>query len=174
MNVSKATPGDVPELVSLINHAYRGGESSVRGWTSEAHLLDGARIDEETLTGYFNQLDAVMLKYTNESGQIKACVYLQEQPGKLYLGMLTVSPALQAQGVGRGLLAAAERYAKEANKQIVTMTVINSRHELISWYERRGYKHTGELLPFHGDEKFGKPKTFLQLAVMEKIVNGED
>lgn len=174
MDISKANSGDVPELVTLINNAYRGGETSLLGWTSEAHLMDGMRIDKKTLTGYFDQPDTTILKYTDEDGQIKACVYLQEQPEKLYLGMLTVSPALQAQGVGRRLLATAEQYAKQANKQIVTMTVINSRRELINWYERRGYKFTGELLPFHGDEKFGKPKTFLQLAVMEKVVNGVD
>ena len=39
-----ATPADVPALVALVNSAYRG-ESSRAGWTTEADLLDGQRVD---------------------------------------------------------------------------------------------------------------------------------
>ena len=39
------------------------------------------------------------------------------------------------------------------------MTVISVRDELIAWYERRGYRRTGELSPFpYGDERFGIPQ----------------
>jgi len=48
------------------------------------------------------------------------------------------------------------------------MTVISTRHELISWYERRGYKATGEIQPFHDGTKFGVPKQRIELIVLEK------
>ena len=39
------------------------------------------------------------------------------------------------------------------------MTVIVQRTELIAWYERRGYRRTGERKPFpYGDERFGLPQ----------------
>jgi hypothetical protein len=39
------------------------------------------------------------------------------------------------------------------------MTVIVQRTELIGYYERRGYRRTGELHPFpYGDERFGLPQ----------------
>jgi hypothetical protein len=38
------------------------------------------------------------------------------------------------------------------------LTVIAQRVELIAWYERRGYRCTGETRPFpYGDERFGVP-----------------
>ena len=39
---------DVPQLVSLVNSAYRGDESRA-GWTTEAELLAGQRTDPESL-----------------------------------------------------------------------------------------------------------------------------
>ena len=39
------------------------------------------------------------------------------------------------------------------------MTVIDLRSELIHWYERRGYRRTGEYKPFpYGDPRFGIPR----------------
>jgi hypothetical protein len=39
------------------------------------------------------------------------------------------------------------------------MTVISARADLIAWYERRGYRRTGQMSPFpYGDERFGIPQ----------------
>jgi len=167
MAVSKAIISDVSELNLLVNSAYRG-ESSKQGWTTEAHLLDGLRIDEETLNGYFNAPGVFILKYVNEDGHITGCVYLEERHPKLYVGMFSVSPSLQGKGIGRELLLAAEDHARQINCQTLTMTVISTRHELISWYQRRGYQATGEILPFHAGTRFGIPKQPIELIVMEK------
>jgi ribosomal protein S18 acetylase RimI-like enzyme len=169
MPVTKAVRTDVPELNILVNSAYRG-ETSKKGWTTEANLLDGIRIDEETLYRYFDNPDITILKNLDDDGQITGCVYLEVQPPKLYVGMFSVSPYLQAKGVGRKLLLAAEVFAKEINCPILTMTVISTRLELISWYERRGFKATGEIKPFHHDKRFGIPKAAIELIVMEKEV----
>jgi hypothetical protein len=38
-------------------------------------------------------------------------------------------------------------------------TVLAQRGELIAWYERRGFRRTGEARPFpYGDARFGLPK----------------
>jgi len=170
MTISKATLNDVPGLALLVNTAYRGKES-LKGWATEAHLLDGLRIDEETLTGYFGDENTTILKYENDAGQLEACVYLQIRGDKVYLGMLSVLPHLQDKGIGRQLLEAAEAFAKENSCQAIFMTVISSRRELINWYERRGYKRTGEVLPFHDDEKFGVPREPIELLVLEKVID---
>ena len=39
-----ATAEDLPDLHALVHGAYRG-DSARRGWTHEADLLDGQRID---------------------------------------------------------------------------------------------------------------------------------
>jgi ribosomal protein S18 acetylase RimI-like enzyme len=79
-----------------------------------------------------------------------------------------VSPALQAKGIGKQLLAAAELYASEQGCQAVEMTVISIRHELIAWYNKRGYHSTGISKPFPVDDKFGIPKQPLEFIVLEK------
>ena len=168
--ITKATTADAAELTSLVNSAYRG-ESSQRGWTSEAHLLDGIRIDEATLTENLQADDTTILKYTGDDGRILACVYLQERShNRLYLGMLTVSPTLQANGIGRQLLHEAEIWATKLNCHTIFMTVISTRLELIAWYERRGYRNTQQVEPFHDTKRFGIPKTHIELAVLEKEV----
>ena len=50
------------------------------------------------------------------------------------------------------------------------MTVISKRAELIAFYERRGYRRTGETEPFpYGQERFGVPKVDdLEFAVLTK------
>ncbi len=167
--ISAATLQDVPELNILINSAYRG-ESSKKGWTTEEHLLDGIRTDEGDLSELIKKENATILKYT-ESGKIIGSVYLEKQVDKLYLGMLTVSPELQGGGIGKKLIQAAEDLAKENNIPKISMTVISVRKELIEYYERRGFKNTGETKPFPMDEpKFGLPKQNLAFIVMEKEV----
>ena len=170
MPITKAIISDTAELTKLVNSAYRG-ESSQKGWTTEAHLLDGIRIDEPTMAEYLQADDATILKYTNEDGQIIACVYLQQQKQRLYLGMLTVSPTLQANGIGRQLLHEAEKVAHSLNCSIIFMTVITARLELINWYERRGYHLTGKTEPFSSiPKRFGEPKEEIYLAILEKEI----
>lgn len=167
-SISVSILADVPQLVQLINSAYRG-ESSKKGWTTEADLLGGIRTDEEGLIELINKPNAVILKYI-EGEELTGCVYLKNQGSQLYLGMLTVSPAKQTGGIGKKLLKAAEIYAQQQGCSKVVMTVISVRHELIAWYVRHGYRITGERKPFPDDPRFGIPKQPLEFVVLEKML----
>lgn len=168
--IQKANPEDIPALVKLINSAYRG-ESSKKGWTTEADLLGGQRTDPDLLLATMQSPNSVILKYLNDQNEIEACVYLNKQESKMYLGMLTVNPELQAKGLGKIMMNAAEEYAIQQGCDSVIMTVISVRSELIAWYERRGYNDTGERKPFPmNDPKFGLPKQQLEFIVMEKML----
>ncbi|MGE5519149.1 MAG: GNAT family N-acetyltransferase [Candidatus Dadabacteria bacterium] len=166
-SISIATSTDVPQLVNLVNSAYRG-ERSRKGWTSEADLLDGIRTDIEAMEEMLQLKNAVILKYVDESQKIAGCVYLQKEREKLYLGMLTVNPTIQGKGIGKKLLQSSENYAKENDCSSIIMTVISVREELIRWYESKGYYNTGEKKPFPDDPRFGIPKQPLQFIVMKK------
>ncbi len=160
---------DAEEINALVNSAYRG-ELSKKGWTTEADLLDGVRTTPEGLNETLSNPAIIFLKYV-EHGQIKACVLLENQKEALYLGMLTVSPLLQGGGIGKKLLKAAEEKAKEYGLPKISMTVISIRAELIAWYERKGYKSTGEIKPFPKEDiSFGLPKQHLEFIVMEKAI----
>jgi ribosomal protein S18 acetylase RimI-like enzyme len=161
-----ATTNDIPALNKLVNSAYRG-DSSRKGWTTEADLLGGIRTSEDTLQEMFANPNAQILKYVR-GGQLLGCVYLEQKGHDLYLGMLTVSPELQAGGIGRQLLEAAEQMARDRQCRAITMTVIPQRHELLAWYERRGYQRTGGVHPFPDDPRFGEPKVPLSFIELEK------
>ena len=170
MNISRATIQDIPQLVTLINSAYRG-EQSKKGWTTEADLLGGLRTDPDSLKKMMNKQDAVILKFCNDDAELHGSVYLEKTENKMYLGMLTVSPLEQAKGIGKKLLSAAEKYTRDQKCLAVKITVISVRHELVNWYEKHGYYKTGETKPFPADEKLGLPKQPLELIVMEKQVH---
>ena len=140
--ITKATLQDIPALNILINSAYRG-ETSKKGWTTEANLLEGKRTNEEELTETILNPKNTILKYT-ENDKIIGSVLLVEKEHQLYLGMLTVSPELQNSGIGKKLLAEAENHAKSLGLSSIIMTVISVREELIAWYKRHGYVDTGE------------------------------
>lgn len=166
--ISIASEKDIQELNLLVNSAYRG-ESSKKGWTTEADLLDGVRTNEKSLNELFKKPGSVILKCTNKKNELIGCVHLQSQKNKLNLGMLTVSPVLQGGGIGKKLLLSSEKFAIENNFQYIVMTVISVREELIAWYERHGYRKTGETRPFPtGDPSFGIPLKPLEFIVLEK------
>lgn len=170
MQITTATIEDIPALVALINSAYRG-ESSKKGWTTEADLLLGElRTDEQSLGELLNKPGSMMLKYSTDNGHIAGCVFLQQHDRGLYLGMLTVSPDMQAGGIGRKMVRAAEDLAAEKNCPAVYMNVISLRSELIAWYERLGYEKTGETKPMPADHRFGVPVQPLEFVIMEKRI----
>lgn len=166
--ITPATAADIPALNQLVNSAYRG-DSSRKGWTTEADLLDGIRTDDAGLQAMLDNPSAEILTYKVDN-QLLGCVYLEKKADALYLGMLTVSPELQAGGIGRTLLGAAENQARAQGCRAVTMTVIPQRTELIAWYQRRGYQPTGETQPFPTGPQFGLPKEPLSFIVLEKVL----
>ncbi len=96
------------------------------------------------------------------------CVNLQQHGEKLYLGMFSVSPHLQGGGIGKQLLQAAEAYAKSVHCTAIYMAVISVRTELIQWYQRHGYKDTGERKCFKEDDLTGTHLQPLAFMTMEK------
>ncbi|AMW08928.1 GCN5 family acetyltransferase [Streptomyces qaidamensis] len=153
-----ATDADVDELVALIESAYRGDDSRA-GWTTEADILAGQRTDPEGVLEVIKSPDSRLLTVERDGG-IVACCQLEHQGENAYFGMFAVSPRLQGAGLGKVIIAEAERQARETwGVREMQMTVISVREDLIAWYERRGYRRTGRMTPFpYGDERFGVPQ----------------
>ena len=167
--LATATPADVPRLARLVNSAYRG-DSSRQGWTTEAHLLDGQRIDEAGLRDMLAAPNAAMLLCLGPDDVLLGSFYAEPVNDKLSLSMLAVAPAGQTQGVGKFLLQAAEDYGRQHGCTLSKMTVISVRAELIAYYERRGYHRTGATEAFPTDPRYGIPKQPLTLLVLEKAL----
>lgn len=168
-SLSVAGVEDISALEQLVNRAYRG-DSARAGWTHEADLLGGQRIDSRSIRELLKNDAVIIIKFTEE-GVITGCVCLEKQEKRLYLGMLTVMPNRQGAGIGKVLLGAAEAHARQLGLSVIEMTVITARTELIAWYERRGYINTGHVKPFPlEDPRFGIPKAFLEFVVLEKQI----
>ncbi|PZT70083.1 GNAT family N-acetyltransferase [Streptomyces sp. SW4] len=153
-----AVDADVDDLVALIESAYRG-DSSRAGWTTEADILQGQRTDPQGVLEVIESPGSRLLAVERD-GRIVACCQLEHRGAHAYFGMFAVSPALQGGGLGKLVLAEAERQARESwGATEMHMTVISVREDLIAWYERRGYRRTGRTTPFpYGDERFGVPQ----------------
>ncbi len=168
-----ATGTDIPALVSLVTSAYRG-DASKQGWTTEADMLDGQRIDADVLRRDIARTRSRIV-IAERDGLLLACAHVAEEDGAGYFGMFSVRPDLQGGGVGKALLGEAERVAREEwGLSAMRMTVIDIRDELIAFYERRGYARTGIKKPFpYGDDRYGIPKRDdLRFEVLEKPLTG--
>jgi ribosomal protein S18 acetylase RimI-like enzyme len=169
----RAISDDVPAIVALVESAYRGDESRA-GWTTEAELLDGQRTDEpEVRALVLGERSRIVLAEDAPTGALVGSVLLEDEGDCAYVGMFAVRPTLQAHGVGRAILAEAERLARdELGRALVRMTVIAQRPELLAWYQRRGYTLTGRREPFpYDEERCGKPRRAdLVFEVLEKRV----
>ena len=164
-----ATAADIPALVALVTSAYRG-DASRAGWTTEADILDGQRIDPEVLAADIARDRSVVL-LAERDGLLLACAHVAEEDGAGYFGMFAVRPDLQGGGVGKAMITEAERIAgQDWGLPVMRMTVIDIRESLIAFYERRGYARTGVTKPFpYGDERFGIPlRDDLRFEVLEK------
>lgn len=168
-----ATTADVDAIVALVESAYRG-ESGRRGWTTESHLLDGQRTDAADVRSLIERPGSRIV-LAERDGRLLASCHIERQGDNGYFGMFAVDPAGQRGGLGKLVLAEAERIAREEwHCRGMRMTVIVQREELIAWYNRRGYRRTGEYQPFpYGDERFGIPRRDdLRFEVLRKDFDG--
>ncbi len=166
----RATPADVPAIVTLVERAYRG-EPSRAGWTTEAELLDGQRTDPSEVHDLIaSQRSQILLARRGE--QLLGSMALTDEGETLYFGMFAVEPTAQSAGVGRAMLEEAERIGRAVGRARMRMTVIAQRPELLAWYARRGYRPTGAIETFpYGNPRFGEPKREdLYFVVLEKVL----
>jgi ribosomal protein S18 acetylase RimI-like enzyme len=170
--LTPARDDDVPQIVALMNRAYRG-IGARQGWNTEAGYISGNRTTADLLRAEMSaKPDASLLMWRDGEGDVpKGCVWLEPLGGDAwYLGSLTIDPERQNEGLGHALLALAEQWIAARGGKRVRMTVVNIREALIAWYGRRDYRPTGEINPFpYGDDRFGIPlRDDLSFVVLEK------
>jgi ribosomal protein S18 acetylase RimI-like enzyme len=169
-----ADEGDIERVVALVESAYRGEASKV-GWTTEADLLDGRRTGRDDIEAILAR-ERSQLLLAELGDEMIACAHVMVEDGAGYFGMFSVVPTQQGGGIGKKVLAEAERIVREEwGCEAMRMTVIDVREELIAFYERRGYRRTGIKKPFpYGDARFGLPKRDdLRFEVLEKPLRDE-
>ena len=170
--IRDAVAADIPALHQLIQSAYRG-EASRAGWTTEADLLDGQRTDPDELAGIIaDPAQSLLTAWRGDA--LVGCVLIADRgQGTGYFGMLSIRPTLQGGGLGRRLVEAAHAaLVGRFGARRVRISVFPQRETLIAWYERLGYRRSGDTLPFpYGNPRFGLPRRDdLHFVVMERTL----
>jgi ribosomal protein S18 acetylase RimI-like enzyme len=162
-----ASIADAPRVAALIERAYRGS-TAAKGWTNESDLLTGPRSSVTEVEALIRHPESRFVMAL-ANGEVVGTALLQKQHEGAYFGMFAIDPELQSGGVGKMVIARCESDAVQLwNAAWLRLTVISLRHELIGWYERRGFQRTGEREPFPFDTATGALRTDFDLVVMQK------
>ena len=170
IDLQRASESDLAGLAELMNAAY-GGTGDVAGWTHVKDFLVGDRTSVSALRAEIQASPRAQLLVVRNpaTGALRGSVWLEPRSATVwYLGSLTVDPREQNSGLGRRILDAAERRMAELGATRVVIDVLNVRGTLIAWYERRGYRLTGDARAFpYADNRYGVPQrpdlVFLEL-----------
>lgn len=170
MQIRLARPDEAAAIAALVQSAYRG-ESGRRGWTTESDLLSNDRIAADGVRAIIDGPDSAVLVGETD-GRLVVCAELRRHGDHTaYFGMFAVDPDQQTQGVGRQFLAAAEDFAVNAwSADSLRMQVIDARTELIQWYERRGYRLTGETIPMPAELLAVASRADMHFVVLAKPI----
>ena len=128
MTVRRAEMAEAPEVMRVINDAFRPAES---------FFVEGDRIGLNQVRQHFGK--GVFL-VTEDVGGV---VYVELRGERAYFGLLSVDPAKQGGGVGKKLIAAAEGHARAAGCAYMDIHVVNLRTELPPFYRSLGYVESG-------------------------------
>jgi ribosomal protein S18 acetylase RimI-like enzyme len=180
-----AVQADVIPLVALIERAYRSPETA-GSWASEAHLLKGPRTSDAEISELIAQPDSRFL-IAERNGHILGCCLVQRMgntecttaeigrsggKGSAYFGMFAIDPTDHSTGLGKLILAEAERRVLDLwRSSSMVMTVINVRDQLIEYYKRRGYSLTGATMPFPFSATSGEVTRDFHLVEMKKALD---
>lgn len=162
----EASQNDIQYIVDILNESYRGE----KGWTTEYHLVSGARA---TLEGIQAELCNGNRYYVLKSGDdYIGCFNLQVFDQKVEIGGLAVKEKYQGLGFGKFLLRNAEQIAASlSGVKTLRLSVLEPRVELINFYLRRGYQKINKSYPFPISRDVGEPiVNNLNVIVLEKTL----
>lgn len=151
-----ACEADAAEIAALVNRAYRPAAGK-GGWTHETHLVSGPRTTTAQITSLLRTQPTILLLCT--ASRIAACVHVQHgEHACADIGMLATDPESQGKGLGSDMLRQAEAYAiHHLMATNLRLSVLSSRSELLTFYERRGYVLAGKTSEYPTSAGIGTP-----------------
>ncbi|HXV17710.1 MAG TPA: GNAT family N-acetyltransferase [Gemmatimonadaceae bacterium] len=134
MNTRYATPKDIPELVRIINLAYR----------VEDFFIDGDRTNTADVKSRMETPGACFIVVDSDnSDQLAGAVFVDIHENRGHFAVLSVDPAFQGRGLARTLIDAVEKHCRDAGCTALDIEVVNLRLELPAFYTRFGFTPNG-------------------------------
>lgn len=133
MNTRFATSNDIPELVRVINLAYR----------VEDFFIDGNRTNAADVKSRMETPDACFIVIDSDESHMSAAVFVDVHENRGHFGVLSVDPAFQGKGLARALIDAVEKHCRDAGCDTLDIEVVNLRLELPAFYAKFGFTESG-------------------------------
>jgi GNAT superfamily N-acetyltransferase len=131
MEIREAAAEEAGALARLVNAAF----------VVERFFKRGDRTTPDAVRRLMDE--GTFLVVDGEGGRPAACVFVRQDGRRGYFGMLSVDPAAQGRGLGRGLIDAVEARLHAAGCVAVDIHVVNLRTDLPPFYRRIGYVESG-------------------------------
>jgi ribosomal protein S18 acetylase RimI-like enzyme len=154
LTVRVATTRDASAVSVLITLAYR----------VEDFFVHGDRTSADDVRARMQRGEFLMLE--DAGGALAGCVYVESLGERGYMGMLSIDPGRQRQGLGARLVAEAEARCAQHGCREMEIEVVNLRAELPAFYHRLGYVASGTR-PFPDPDRLKMPCHFV---VMNKSI----
>jgi len=130
ITIRTASERDAEAIASLVNLAF----------LVERFFIQRDRTDPDSVRDLMEKGKFLLAE---DGPSLVGCIYTELQGERGYLGMLSVDPPRQRQGVGRRLVEDVEKIFREAGCRSSDMKIVNVRTELHDIYSRWGYVETG-------------------------------
>lgn len=125
-----ADPADIDAIVRLVNRAF----------IAESPYVEGERINADTVREMWTRGTFLL---GDDQSQLTACLYIEPRGQRAHLGLVSVEPARQGEGLGAQLMAAAEARCRAAGFREMELRFIHLRTELERFYTRMGFRPSG-------------------------------
>ena len=125
-----AEPSDIDAIVRLVNRAF----------VAESPYVEGERVNPDVIHEMWPRGTFLL---GEDQDQLVACIFIEPRGAQAHLGLVSVEPARQGEGLGAELMAAAEARCRAAGFHEMELRFIDHRTELERFYERMGFARTG-------------------------------
>lgn len=133
VRVRRAKPSDLPAIQAL----------------EEAAFQDYRRASPASLRRSLASPRQSVWVVDGPGGELAGLLVLWHFPHRVRIYDVATHPGLRGQGIGRALLAHAEKQARAAGCSWMTLEAEEADPDLVAWYRHHGYAAVGRLKDFY-------------------------
>ncbi|KEY64019.1 hypothetical protein S7711_07383 [Stachybotrys chartarum IBT 7711] len=145
-----ATIDEAGTARELIQAAFRANDARP-DWTGDMGLASSFTMALDPVVSTITNPNSEVLLGIDGKSQIVGCVSVlhKQEVGAARIAWLAVDQHQHRGGIGRRMLEQAENHCERVwGVDTIGLNALCTRQALISWYERRGYRRTGDTTPF--------------------------